>query len=196
VQDPNAVQVVEQTGPAARANHFQVGLQAMVPIFTNEFRVVPICDVVRCTDTRPVPGIAGQLFGGWEFNHGFSLRLGLGASFNRVEIGTRNALTNIWGFAQARYSFLNRTAIVPFAQLGVQLNFFSACLDDGAGGCYNIDNGTTLGGFVGGGVLVELTQMIALEVGLNVNMSGRGFNEFFDTTPVWLTPFLGAVLFL
>jgi hypothetical protein len=170
----------------------------MVPIFTNQFEVTPAClyDFTLCGESTPLPGIAGQLFGGWEFAHGFSVRLGLGGSFNRIEAGTNNALTNVWGFAQARYSFLNRTAIVPFAQLGVQVNFFSACIEDVLGDCYNVDYRTTLGGFAGGGVMVELSEKFGLEVGMNVNISGTGFDQFFSNVPVWLSPFVGGVLFL
>jgi threonine dehydrogenase-like Zn-dependent dehydrogenase len=46
------------------------------------------------------------------------------------------------------------------------------------------------------GVMVELSEKFGLEVGMNVNISGTGFDQFFSNVPVWLSPFVGGVLFL
>jgi hypothetical protein len=185
--------VEEQSGAEGRGVEY--GLHLVVPIFFKEG--------VR-------PGIGLQLRGGWEFGGGFTAELNIGALINSYgpvlqdeleargdpEIGGRNdGHSNIWIGAGVRYMFFNPSAFVPMVGAGVKLNIWNLCDNDAGDGliCQGSSDVTFgVNGMVG--AAYEISPFVAIEAGLQVELSGA-MRTFDRRVAMFLLPFVGGTLY-
>jgi opacity protein-like surface antigen len=193
IADPNAQQqgpVVEDQSSNQQAQEgrgIEYGAYLTVPIFVGG---------VMGDATNVGVGILGRI--GWEFGSGFAAELNIGVQYNGatlVDLGTGSTfdggVTNVWGGAGLRYSFLNPSALVPFVGLGLQLNFWGA--DDGSGSTTN--DSMAVGFNALAGLAYEVSADLAIEAGLRWDISGKGSNNIPGEATSYLSPFVGATLY-
>jgi hypothetical protein len=208
VADPNAQYAQPQPQPvpdasgnveAQQGRGIEYGAYLLVPIFlTNPSG--------RALDSGPIAaspgiGVVGRI--GWEFGGGLTLELTLGGHANNLstdESGvTRSAtVTNIFGGAGVRYSFLNASALVPFLGAGLQLNFWGS--DNASDGTVSTTNDYAALGLNGvAGLAYELSVDLAIEAGVRADFTTQPKNPageaFFEQGQLTLSPFFGATLY-
>lgn len=183
-QQPQNVQVVEQTSPAQQGRGLEYGGSLFVPIWLG--------DPAEYWN----PGIGIDLRAGWELGRGLSLDGHLGFTYNGLDdaydLYYDSSLQSVYLGFGARYAFLNRSALVPFVQGGLQLNLWSFCSGDCTKSSYDTVN---FGLYGGGGLAFEVNANMSVDFGVNV-MGVLGNNSaFFTARDMNIQPFLGASLY-
>ncbi|MFW5876845.1 MAG: hypothetical protein ACOCXM_08920 [Myxococcota bacterium] len=189
--DDGSIRVVEQGSPEAEAmtaeegRGLEAGGHLLIPFYADR------------PELNPGIGVQGRF--GWEFPHGFTVELNLGVQSNRFKEFDRNLLA-FWIGGGARYSFLNRSAFVPFVGLNLQVSFWQDCIFEG-GVCTDELNGAGLGVTPLAGVAWELGPRVGLEFGLQATMTFfADDNELVvfgnaRTVEAYLSPFLGGTFY-
>jgi hypothetical protein len=208
IADPNAQYAQPQPQPvtdasgnveAQQGRGIEYGAYLMVPIFlTNPAGTGPGSDA---RTVSPGIGVVGRI--GWEFGAGFTAELTLGVQANNVSgealgVSGSATITNAFGGAGFRYSFLNASALVPFLGAGLQLNFWGG--DDISDGTVSTTNDFLAFGVNGiAGLAYELSVDLALEAGVRADFTTQPRNAdgdaFFEGGQLMLSPFLGATLY-
>lgn len=180
-QQTQQVQVVEQNSPAQQGRGLEYGGSIFVPVWIDSVR-----DYFN-------PGIGLDLRVGWELGGGLSVDGHLGFTYNGVRGSYYDtSLQSTYLGVGLRYGFLNRTALVPFLQAGLQLNLWSVCAGASCKGSFDTIN---FGLYGGAGLIYEASQNLSVDFGLNF-MSILGNNDvLFDGFATNLQPFIGVTLY-
>lgn len=202
--DPNA-QYQQQPQPAPEEQTSNEQAQQGRGIEYGGYLTVPIFVGPNAEGIGAGVGLAGRV--GWEFGSGFAAELNIGVQYNvftgTVGVDTNfdgipdtfesidGGITNFWGGAGLRYSFLNASALVPFVGAGIQLNFWG--IDYGSGESYN--DSLAFGFNALAGLAYELSADLALEVGLRWDLTTKGSKGPFPAAQSYFSPFIGATLY-
>ncbi len=184
-QQQQNVQVVEETSPAQQGRGLEYGGSLFVPIWVG--------DPAEFWN----PGIGIDLRAGWELGGGLSLDGHLGFTYNGLDSAYEafydSSLQSVYIGFGARYAFLNRSALVPFIQGGLQLNLWAFCV---GGSCSDSSFDTlNFGLYGGGGLAFEVNANMSVDFGVNV-MGVLGNNSaFFTARDMNIQPFIGASLY-
>jgi len=187
---PVQQQPAAQPATAEEGRGIEYGFHLIVPIWltdlNNASSASPDVGVVRAA---PGIGIQGRI--GWEFPGGLSGEINLGAMINNVSYSgtiSDQTLNAFWLGAGLRYSFLNRTAWVPFIGVGLQLTGWgdSVC----GSGCSRT---YTLGANGIVGLVLEINQFLGIEAGVQVMGSSKG--ETFSRPQLIVSPLAGLTLY-
>lgn len=176
----------QEPATAQQGRGIQYGAHLIVPIWLSD----PAGGNGESVD--PGIGVQGRL--GWEFPSGWSAEFDLGVMVNRVTFDSSLGLSDrqldaVWLGAGLRYSLLNRTAWVPFLGVGLQLTGWG---DDLCGGS-SCSRKWTIGANGIVGLVLEVSQFLGLEVGVQVMASSEG--EVFKGVQIIVSPLAGITLY-
>lgn len=180
-QQPQQVQVVQQNSPAQQGRGLEYGASLFVPVWLDS-----VGDVFH-------PGLGIDLRVGWELGGGLSIDGHLGFTYNSIKGAySGSSLQSTYLGAGLRYGFLNRSALVPFVQGGLQLNLWSVCAYSSCKGSFDTVN---FGLYGGAGIVYEASANLSIDFGLNfMSIIGRN-HTLFDGYAMNLQPFIGATLY-
>lgn len=204
--DPNAQYQQQQQGPAVAEQSGNQQAQEGRGVEYGGYLTVPIFVGANVPDGLGAGiGLLGRV--GWEFGSGFAAELNIGVQYSTysgtIGVDTNfdgvidtfesvdGGISNVWGGAGLRYSFLNASALVPFVGAGLQLNFWG--IDYGSGDTYN--DSIALGFNALAGIAYEVSADLAIEGGLRWDISGKGSKGPFGSAQSYLSPFVGATLY-
>ncbi len=163
-----------------------LGVYGSVPIFVTESDVL-----------RPGVGIHGRF--GWEF--GFLVpEIQLGYQYHGLADGTMvsgdfaQGVQTIWLGLGARLQLLNNSRFVPFVSAALRINFISVIFEEAFSPSTDF---TPLPGVqFGGGLMIELTETLAIEAGLTGNLLfDTPADPVYQDTQFYLQPNIGITLF-
>ncbi len=189
--DPNAQYQQQQQGPVVEEQSSNQQAEEGRGVEYGGYLTVPIFLGSNADGIGAGIGFLGRI--GWEFGSGFAAELNIGVQYNPFDVTIASGgITNAWGGAGLRYSFLNASALVPFVGAGLQLNFWGADLS-GSGSTTN--DSMALGFNAMAGIAYEISADLAIEGGLRWDLSAKGSNDIPNKAQSYLSPFVGATLY-
>lgn len=193
--DPNAQYQQQQAQPVPEEQTSNEQAQQGRGIEYGGYLTVPIFVGPNADGIGAGVGLLGRI--GWEFGSGFAAELNIGVQYNTASLIDSGGfvfdggITNIWGGAGLRYSFLNASALVPFVGTGLQVNFWG--VDYGSGDSYN--DSLAFGFNVLAGLAYEISADLALEAGLRWDLTTKGSKGPFIAAQSYISPFIGVTLY-
>ncbi len=181
--------VQQQTGPevvesAETGRGVEYGVNLLVPVYTN----------IANNPLHPSVGLGVQVRGGWEFAGGLSFEASLGYQYAPYPKGAGAEALTTWMLSGGfRYAFLGEYALVPFIGAGVEGFAWSFVQNSSKGTTVATRTEFTLGAYGTVGLAIELSPLIAVEVGAQVHLNFFATNELFrNGIEAWVTPFIGV----